>query len=459
MMQHAFVTEIEKKFDDILRRMETEGRSGAALMNHLAERYLAERCMVSGKPFPTFLKPAFMSPEQHAMVRRVTNVIMRCLEKVSNLFYEDPRYLPLFELAPGEEELARVRAPFSNKIQHARLDAFMLGDDLKFCEFNCDTPGGPGYSDIQVNLLMDTYPLKEIQEEYVLEKDTFMENVLQGLLACYRDYGWDGMGNPRILIHTLFDLDPTMNELEVLQKYFRNRGYDCIIAQPQDCAFENGGLTVAGEPVELVYRRGATAWWISHPEKYRALWDAYKAGAICMANPLNSKLAGKKSLMAVLQTDAMAEKLTDEEKDVVDRHIPWTRLVMDGKTTYGGRTVQLLDFLRENRENMVMKPIGLYGGKNVAIGRDMTDADWESVLKTAIQEKYVAQEYIPIPEIDLPVYDDAGLHFEPKKVNMNFFAFNGEYAGGMARVSDSNIINISAGGGLIPVMPASKRIS
>ena len=153
----------------------------------------------------------------------------------------------------------------------------------------------------------------------------------------------------------------------------------------------------------------------------------------------------------------MADKLTEEEKVIVEKHIPWTRLVADEDTLYDGKKVGILNFLRENRANMVMKPIGLYGGKNVAIGHEMTDADWQEVLVTALKEKYVAQEYIPIPEIDLPVYDEKGLHFEPKKVNMNFFAFNGKYAGGMARVSDSSIINISAGGGLIPVMAAKKR--
>jgi len=456
MSQHKFVLEIEKKFDDILRNMESRDHSGAELMDHLAKRYVEEHCMVSGKPFPTFLKPAFMSPEQLVLVKNVTNTIMSCLEKVSDLFFEDPQYLPLFELAPGEEELARVRAPFPNKIQHARLDAFMSGDNLQFCEFNCDTPGGPGYSDIQLNLLMETHPMKEIQKEYKLEKDTFMENVLQGLLECYKDYGWNGQGKPRILIHTLFDLDPTMNELEVLQKYFISRGYDCVIAQPQDCTFENGKLMVEGDSVELVYRRGATAWWMSHKHHYAKMWEAYKEGAICMANPLNSKLAGKKSLMAVLQSDAMADKLTDEEKEVVAKHLPWTRLVADEKTIYDGKTVDMLNFLRENRATMVMKPIGLYGGKNVAIGHEMNDKDWDDVIQIAMKDKYVAQEYIPIPEIDLPVYDEKGLHFEPKKVNINFFAFNGKYAGGMARVSDSSIINISAGGGLIPLLAADR---
>ncbi|MBN1552166.1 hypothetical protein JW979_11900, partial [bacterium] len=59
-----------------------------------------------------------------------------------------------------------------------------------------------------------------------------------------------------------------------------------------------------------------------------------------------------------------------------------------------------------------------------------------------------------IPEIRLPVFSENGLTFESKKINMNFFAFNGQYAGGMARVSDSSIINISAGGGLIPILLA-----
>ena len=127
----------------------------------------------------------------------------------------------------------------------------------------------------------------------------------------------------------------------------------------------------------------------------------------------------------------MQKKLTDEEKDVVKNHVPWTRLVEDAETEYDGKKVSLMAFLRENKDRMVLKPIGLYGGKNVAIGHEMPAGDWEDVLKTALEERYVAQEYIPIPEIDLPVFSENGLEFVPKKVNMNFFAFNGKYAGGM----------------------------
>ncbi len=453
-MQDPFVVKIEQQFDQIIRNFQNSGVSGKALMEDLVKRYTEEKCLSGGKPFPTFLKPAFLSPSQMTMVRHVTEVIMSCLEKVSNLFFEDPSYLPIFEMAPGEADIARVRAKYPNKVQHARLDAFMTGDNLQFCEFNCDTPGGPGYSDIQVQLLLETPPMKEIMKSYRIVRDHFMQSVLDCLLDCYRHYGWDGKGKPRILIFTFFDLDPTMEELYVLQKYFQSQGHECVVAQPTDCTFEKGRLVVGGKPVELVYRRGATQWWLSHKDKFAALWEAYSTGAICMVNPLNSKLAGKKSLMAVLQSDAMQPKLTEEERYIVQKHVPWTRLVEDASTQYRAKTVKLIDFLKENRANMVMKPIGLYGGKNVAIGHEMSDGDWAKVIDTALVERYVAQEYIPIPTIDLPIFDDTGVRFEPKKVNMNFFAFNGKYGGGMARVSDSSIINISAGGGLIPILQA-----
>ena len=115
------------------------------------------------------------------------------------------------------------------------------------------------------------------------------------LLDCYRHFGWDGQGKPRILIHTLFDLDPTMEELYVLQRYFESRGHECIVEQPRNCTFEDGVFKAAGKPVELVYRRGATQWWLSHKEHYEQFFAAYKAGAICMAKPIEFQAGREKN--------------------------------------------------------------------------------------------------------------------------------------------------------------------
>ncbi len=41
---------------------------------------------------------------------------------------------------------------------------------------------------------------------------------------------------------------------------------------------------------------------------------------------------------------------------------------------------------------------------------------------------------------------------ELKKININPYAFLGKYSGTVSRYSDSSIINVSHGGGLVPTM-------
>jgi len=92
--------------------------------------------------------------------------------------------------------------------------------------------------------------MKAISEHYTIIRDRFMQNVLDSLLDCYRYFGWDGQGKPPILIHTLFDIDPTMDELIVMQKYFRNQGHVCEVVQPGECSYENGKLYANGTVYE-----------------------------------------------------------------------------------------------------------------------------------------------------------------------------------------------------------------
>lgn len=449
--------DIEELYDSLLRDMENSGVSGGRLMEETRNRYIAERVMSGGKAIPTFLKPVFIPEERIRQIKNITNITMDCLEKVSNLFFESERHEHLFELGEGEKELAKIDPGYPRRIQHARLDAFINGDSIQFCEFNCDTPGGPGYSDIQTDLLLETEAMKKLGKSFTLKPDRFMPGILDSLTSCYEHFKGGPVSTlPPFGIISVFDMDPTTEELSLMAKWFAAQGCEPILAEPEECTYENGVFRVKGIPVDLVYRRGTTQWWISESEKYQAMWSAYRDGKLCLVNPLNSKLAGKKSLMAVLQSEEMAPRLTEAERAIIKEHIPWTRIVKSGVADYQGKKVDMEGFILENRENLVLKPIGLYGGKGVVVGGEEDNDQWRTALETAKKTTHVVQEYINIPELSFPVYDPH-LKFVKKKVNINFFAFNGKYSGGMARVSDSAVINVSAGGGLIPIMPYTSR--
>ena len=63
---------------------------------------------------------------------------------------------------------------------------------------------------------------------------------------------------------------------------------------------------------------------------------------------------------------------------------------------------------------------------------------------------YIVQEYVPVPEEMFPVIVDGHVHMKLKRFNINPFGIGGRYAGSITRISDHAVINVSAGGGLLP---------
>jgi uncharacterized circularly permuted ATP-grasp superfamily protein len=88
------------------------------------------------------------------------------------------------------------------------------------------------------------------------------------------------------------------------------------------------------------------------------------------------------------------------------------------------------------------------------VGPAVTDEEWKDTLKTAMSpgNTYVVQEMVPIPFDEFPVVDEGKfLGFQPKNVNINFWAYDGEFGGAYVRAASGAIINVHQGGGMVPV--------
>ena len=151
-------------------------------------------------------------------------------------------------------------------------------------------------------------------------------------------------------------------------------------------------------------------------------------------------------------TDEKSQHLfTGKERKIINDTIPWTRFMKESKTTWRNQTIDLFPYVRKNKDRFVLKPNAGYGGFGVTIGSIVDTGTWEKVLdQIASGESWVVQEEVYIPQDSLPDFT-SGLAWKTKNVNINFFAFDGQFGGGMVRVSDSKIINIHQGGGLIPI--------
>ena len=112
-----------------------------------------------------FLRPFFLSPEDEARVRRVSETIAAVAERVTTAALQDDSLFKQFHLRPEEERLARMNTGFGPASTASRLDAFLLPDSLKFTEYNGESPAGAGYSESLSEIFRATPVMKRVCEE------------------------------------------------------------------------------------------------------------------------------------------------------------------------------------------------------------------------------------------------------------------------------------------------------
>jgi hypothetical protein len=136
-----------------------------------------------------------------------------------------------------------------------------------------------------------------------------------------------------------------------------------------------------------------------------------------------------------------------EVASALAKHVPWTRVVRDGKTRYRSQVVDLLPFAAQNRENMVLKPSGGAMGSGVLLGGRVTDAAWRAALKRALNGQYVVQERVFAASESYPSLEGEGLVLEDLVPTIEPFVWNGEVAAGAyARLSAKSMHTLTEGG-------------
>jgi uncharacterized circularly permuted ATP-grasp superfamily protein len=211
--------------------------------------------------------------------------------------------------------------------------------------------------------------------------------------------------------------------------------------------------------VELLYRRVLINDIVARPKECQAIVDAYATGNLCVANNFRCKIPHVKAFFAVLTDSKNAKYFSDEERELIQRHVPWTRVVADEKTEYDGEPIELLEYIRKNQKHLVMKPSDEYGGKGVTLGWEVEKKEWEKTIEDALpggkaakeQGCWIVQERIPMRRGSFP-YIGKGNKVEYKNMLVDFapYMFRGKVAGYLTRLSATSLANVTSGGGQIP---------
>ena len=104
--------------------------------------------MFAGRTIPFVLMPHFVSPGQVRRVRHAVESLSRLLDRFCDEYPHDERLRAELDVPAWEEELIRVDPGYPRPLRICRLDAFLSGYELRFLEFNADSPAGIGYTDV-----------------------------------------------------------------------------------------------------------------------------------------------------------------------------------------------------------------------------------------------------------------------------------------------------------------------
>jgi hypothetical protein len=281
--------------------------------------------------------------------------------------------------------------------------------------------------------------------------------ILHAVLGSYA--AWSGSrAAPRIAILDWREV-PTFSEFVLFQEYFRSHGLDAVIVDPRETELRHGRLMAAGAPVDLIYKRVLISELIDRCGMDHAVVQAVRNRTVCMVNGFRCKLLHKKASFAVLGDEQNARLFSEEEREAIRAHIPWTRVLEERKTRHAGKEIDLVPFVLAQRERLVLKPNDEYGGKGVVLGWEVSDAEWQERVRAGLTEPHVVQERVPVPREPYPSVANGTLQIADRILDTDPFACQGAYVDGcLSRLSTAALVNVTAGGGSqVPTMLVEPR--
>jgi hypothetical protein len=401
-----------------------------------------------GRLICPFLRPNFITRRQYDSLVKTGEALIGAIDRTQQLVLSSPSLLARLDLLPAEKMLAQIDPGYQALEVAARLDSHVANGHLHFVQYNADSPTGAGYADALAGLFWDLPPLKDLRKKYTLTRTASRKHLLQALLKSYKQFG--GAKKPNIAIVEFRQAYHSgHSEYELFRDFFRDEGYLVEIVPPEQLEYRNGVLRKGSFEINLVYRRLGVQEFLIRFDLTHPLVKAYRDRAVCVVNSFRSELAHKKAMFGLLTDEAFTAKFPIVERKAIREHVPWTRVVTAAKTTYHDQTVDLPEFITQNRDRLALKPNDDYSDLHSYYGWEMDDAGWDRALKMAMRSPYVVQERVEPVRSVFPVLSYGHLDFREMQVDVHPHAYLGKVQGCSSWLS-SGKTGFSTAAGIVP---------
>lgn len=414
------------------------------LFDELTEVQRSSGILHGDRPICPFLRPFFLAESTYSSIRNAAALVYAAFGALTKAALEDDAILAELGVSEKEAKWARLDPRYLDVSINSRLDTFLSKDGFAFLEYNGENPAGIGD---QASLEQLFQHIPKVRRFLTDTRHYFPQpqiKLLEALDQAYRDFGGIKV-QPNIGIVDWAGVS-TGAEFEILKDHFESQGYPTKICDPSDLDYFDGSLVSGDFEIDIFFKRVIIHEFLERFDEKHPVFQAISDGNVCMANSFRSKIPHKKAGFAILTDERYHDLFNAEQLYAIATHIPWTRNVRQGQTTYHGEKIDLIDLIRTERHRFVLKPNDDYGGKGISFGWESSISEWDDAIESALAAHYVVQERVPVEKVNIPVYFDGEARMESLTVDFDPFLFRGVVEGGMVRLAAGSLVNISSGG-------------
>jgi uncharacterized circularly permuted ATP-grasp superfamily protein len=452
------MTHLDEAIARYHRILESEPYRDMRWVKNLQEQMEARQLSAGGRLLCPFLRPNFVTQKQYDNLDKTGEALISAVDRMLRQALASPQLLSLMQLFPAEKMLAAVDPGYEMSEVSAQLDLQIQNGSLHVMQYNADALSGAAYAEGLSDLFYDCPPVKEFRRRYNLTRVGGKKPFLDALLKAYQMFAAAfGVAEKKPNIAILeFRNASGRSEYEMFRDYFRGQGYETEIVSPEQLDYRNGVLRATapdareGFEIDLIYRRVSVQEFLLRFTLNHPLVQAYRDHKVCIVNSFRSELSHKKAMFALLTDDNLVAKFPQNERKAIKEHVPWTRVVKAGKTTRDDQTVDLLEFIRQNRETLVLRPNDEYTDLNSFVGYEHDDGSWARAIREALRAPYVVQERVIAARTLFPLMSYGHLEFKEMQVDVQPQAFLGKVAGCSSYVSSAGAGTYSPASGIAP---------
>lgn len=389
-----------------------------------------------GRCVSTLYVPKMFTEDDIFCFKQLIKVLYGIFDKVIAHYRSDSVYRSLFAFPKELEELILRKPRYHSNIPIARIDIFYNEETkaFQFCEFNTDGSSAMNEDRELNHALKLTQGYQNLAKHYDISVFELFDTWVETSLRIYRSTK-NAVQNPYAAIVDFME-SATNNEFEIFAERYRSHGIECEVCEIRDLKFRDGKLYgKSGKPIDMIYRRAVTSDIMKHYDEVTDFIDAVKAEAVCIIGDFTTQIVHNKVLYRILHHPMTQEFLSEEEREYVKAHVPYTALMTADYLPY--------EDMVANKDRYIIKPLDSYGSMGVFAGVEFeNNDDWKKMVDTHRKEGYLVQEFcVPYQTKNIDFSKGADTDFIDVSNLTGLFVYDGQFQGIYSRVARGKIIS------------------